>query len=74
MDSDPRQTPLQTLQSVAGIADDMGAVVTGLVAQARLGNHSWAEIGQALGITRQAAHARYGRHIPRREEDVQTSE
>ncbi len=29
------------------------------VAQARLSGHTWAEIGQALGMSRQAAHERF---------------
>ena len=31
-----------------------------MVAEARKANHTWAQIAEALGVTRQAAQARFG--------------
>jgi hypothetical protein len=67
----PRAPSLQALASVAKVADDMESVVLRLVEQARKDHRSWADIGAALGITRQAAHARYGRLVEA-DEDAET--
>ena len=40
----------------AGLDEAIGQAVTGL----RQAGYSWAEIGLRLGITRQAAHQRWG--------------
>lgn len=41
---------------------EMEKYLTAGVAQARLAGHSWAEIGVALGMSRQAAHQRFSTH------------
>lgn len=67
-----RQPPsLAALTSVARLADDMDDAVTRLVAQARRDGRSWEAIGQALGITRQGAYARYAHRVAEAE-DVPT--
>lgn len=63
MTSTERPSPLAALAHVARLADDMDDVVSRLVEEARRGDPpaTWADIGGALGITRQAAYHRYGR-------------
>jgi hypothetical protein len=52
---------LPELAALAGRVDDaMAAAVTGL----RAAGYSWAEIAARLGITRQAAHQRWGHLEP----------
>jgi len=45
------------------MAKAMARAIAGLVAS----GHSWAEIGRALGVTRQAAQQRYSRLVARTE-------
>jgi DNA-directed RNA polymerase specialized sigma24 family protein len=55
------------LRAVAVALDERAAAEQRLVdaiAAARLAGHSWAEIAQRLGVTRQAAHERYARLVP----------
>lgn len=47
------------LASLAAMAADVDAAITQAVAGLR-DDYSWADIGAALGITRQAAYQRYG--------------
>lgn len=62
---------LTTLRSVAHAAGGMDDAVFTLVAQARQEGCSWGLIGAALGVTRQAAYARYA-HRMSGVEDVPT--
>lgn len=63
MTSTEKAGPLVALTRVAKLADEMDDVVTRLVDEARRADPpaTWADIGAALGITRQAAYHRYGR-------------
>lgn len=55
------QPELAALSSVAALVGEVDSTVIRLVAQARDRGATWEDIGQALGITRQAAHYRYSR-------------
>ena len=58
--------PLAPLDAVAAIRSLAGVVEEGMreaVRQARQAGHTWAEIGELLGTTRQAAFQRFGRPI-----------
>ena len=66
--------------TLAGIAFAQGAVsamddgLQQMVQRARDAGHTWAEVGQVLGITRQAAFQRFGRPVdPRTGEPMRTS-
>lgn len=47
------------LRDLRGIELSLHAMYTVGAAEARAQGHTWAEIGDALALTRQAAHARY---------------
>ena len=49
------------LRSYAALAADVDQAIRERVASARSMGESWASIGEALGITRQAAQQRFGR-------------
>jgi hypothetical protein len=55
--------PLYRLGEAVRIAEELAAtgdaVVDHFVEEARLANHSWAEIGEVLGMTKQAAQQRF---------------
>jgi hypothetical protein len=48
--------------------DEMEAYVPHLVVQARYAGASWQELGEALGVSRQAAHEKYAPIIAGRRE------
>src|SRR5687767_12658805 len=50
------RTAVEVSRDVATIGD---AVVTRFVEDARGAGHSWAEIGEALGVTKQAVHQKF---------------
>jgi hypothetical protein len=54
-----RDEPTATLAALAKMKADLDAAVEKLVAEALRAGASWSQIGEALGVTRQAAHARY---------------
>jgi hypothetical protein len=54
--------PRARLRAWREINSTWETAVTEWVVYARLMGASWAEIGEDLGITKQAAHARYHRH------------
>lgn len=66
---DPDTTPAEDiidLRSVAAAVNDRDAAeqrVRDAVDAARANGRSWARIGIALGVSKQAAHERYGRPI-----------
>lgn len=51
--------PLQALAVLVDIERWQRALSEQAVAQARAAGHSWAEIGAALGVTKQSAHERF---------------
>ena len=56
----PRQL-LELISVCAAIADAARSCLDASVADSRRAGSSWTEIGQALGVTRQAAFRRFGR-------------
>lgn len=57
------KTPLHRLGEAVRISEDLAAtgdaVVDHFVEEARLAHHSWAQIGEVLGMTKQAAQQRF---------------
>lgn len=49
-----------TLAGLAMLSSALDALTTSEIARRRDEDDSWALIGQSLGVTRQAAHLRYG--------------
>jgi hypothetical protein len=52
--------PLVAIRALATIESEAKKVLAEIVDQARKADHTWAQIAEALGITRQAAQARFG--------------
>ena len=52
--------PLVALRALSTIEAEAKKVLADMVEEARAANHSWAQIAEALGVTRQAAQARFG--------------
>jgi len=61
--ADPALTPLQTVTVVRSLARVVEDGLREAVQQARRAGHTWAEIGELLGTTRQAAFQRFGRPL-----------
>ncbi|MGH3152759.1 MAG: hypothetical protein ACRDOB_18790, partial [Streptosporangiaceae bacterium] len=64
--ADPTLTPLTPLAIVTAVRSLARVVEAGLreaVQNARDAGHTWAEIGELLGTTRQAAFQRFGRPL-----------
>lgn len=57
--------PLVALAASRGLTSVLGDLVAKLVGEARAGGRTWADIGQALGVTRQAVVQRFGPAAPR---------
>jgi hypothetical protein len=58
-----REIDRSSLRAIAELADQRTAVevaLTDAVRRARLAGRSWSEIGAMLGVSKQAAHRRYG--------------
>ncbi|MBE0009618.1 AsnC family protein [Arthrobacter sp. AET 35A] len=53
--------PVNRLQAVNELRKELGRAETTAVRQARQAGLSWEAIAQALGVTRQAVHKRYGK-------------
>jgi hypothetical protein len=51
---------VEALALMLGLAEDIDAAIAAAVKGLRERGYSWAEIGSRLGITRQAAHQRWG--------------
>ena len=52
--------PLVAIRALSTIEVEAKKILAEMVVEARSGNHSWAQIAEALGVTRQAAQARFG--------------
>lgn len=61
---DPKSSTLDRLDDVASAIADLDAIAHVLAKRARTEGKTWGEIGAALGITKQAAHLRYGDRKP----------
>jgi hypothetical protein len=54
------QGDIEGLTTLAALADDIDHALTNAVTGLREAGYSWADIGERLGITRQAAQQRFG--------------
>jgi predicted nucleic acid-binding Zn ribbon protein len=61
--ADPALTPLTTVTAVRSLARVVEEGLREAVQNARQAGHTWAEIGELLGTTRQAAFQRFGRPL-----------
>ena len=52
--------PLVAIRALSTIEFEARKVVVEMVAEARKAGHTWAQVAEAVGITRQAAQARFG--------------
>lgn len=55
---------IEGLPALVGLATELDQAITSAVTGLRAAGYSWAEIAGRLGITRQAAHQRWGHHPP----------
>jgi hypothetical protein len=62
VDGDPR-TLLAALGRAGELAERLDWVMLSLVGEARAHGMPWAEIGLALGVSKQAVHARFARYV-----------
>ncbi len=53
------EDPLQALAAVAELQREVNRTVTAVVRRARVQGASWAQIAEALGVSRQAVHQKY---------------
>lgn len=65
--------PLGLLRAAREVQDQAETLMTAAVQQARDAGRTWQEIGEVLGVTRQAAFQRYGKPIDPRTGDVMTT-
>lgn len=56
-------SPLDAIAFIQGAASEIGDGMQAAVERAREAGSTWAEVGQVLGITRQAAFQRFGRPV-----------
>ena len=52
--------PLVAIRALSTIEAEAKKVLAEMVEEARKANHTWAQVAEALGVSRQAAQARYG--------------
>ena len=52
--------PLVAIRALATIEVEAKKVLAEMVEEARKADHTWAQIAEALGVTRQAAQSRFG--------------
>ena len=62
--ADPPRDPLSLLRCTVEARGLLEEIVLAAVAEARADSATWEEIGQALGVTREAAYQRFSRHMP----------
>ncbi|GAA2930845.1 sigma factor-like helix-turn-helix DNA-binding protein [Microbacterium luteolum] len=60
--TDPEGEPLAELHRLAGIRQEVARAEETQVRRARNAGYSWQAIASALGVSKQAAHRKYGRH------------
>ncbi|MFG6280070.1 AsnC family protein [Microbacterium sp. 5K110] len=53
--------PLAELRRLQAVRQEIARVEEAQVRRARLRGHSWVSIASALGVSKQAAHKKYGR-------------
>ncbi|WP_426184391.1 AsnC family protein [Microbacterium sp. TWP3-1-2b2] len=58
---DPQGEPLSELHRLTELRRDLSRVEEAQVRRARNAGYSWQAIASALGVTKQAAHRKYGR-------------
>ena len=56
-------SPLDAIAFIQGAVSEIGEGMQAVVQRAREAGSTWAEVGQVLGITRQAAFQRFGRPV-----------
>ena len=66
--------PLASVRAAREIRDQGEALVAAAVQQAREAGRTWQEIGEVLGVTRQAAFQRYGKPIDPRTGEVMNTQ
>jgi hypothetical protein len=52
--------PLVAIRALTTIEVEARTVLAKMVEEARMADHTWAQIAEALGVSRQAAQARFG--------------
>lgn len=60
----PQGRPVDDLATIRAVGEQLHALLEDAVSVVRLNGGSWTDVGRALGITRQSAHARF-RHLDR---------
>jgi hypothetical protein len=61
--SEEPASPLDAIAFIQGAASEIGEGMQAAVQRARKAGQTWAEVGQVLGISRQAAFQRFGRPV-----------